>query len=361
MAPADRADAREQADPVGGEDEDEDRGEEPERPVDQVRADDAFEQVVEALDRPTRESSARRRAPALIRRVAICAKTIRPTATIHVTTIELVIGKPNGRPISTAFCGRPCSTGCDSAKKTGGEGAHAVAGLSTAHAIAGTARPIGMDAPLAQSRRDPCSMERHRRRTSSGIPDVLRDAGGASGCCCDVVALQPFATKRFCAGAGGAELVRLLQPLSGRPRPGRESVMLRQTGDERVDSRWRSRQRPCCRPARNRKPIRRQRPSRPRRGGRNGSGDDRGRPQDAAGRGGQIARGVQERWRSRTSQGHGRRGADRVGSVGGGLPTPTRLTIERPDRQGPTADHRRRQAHPAARRRRSRRKAQGRL
>jgi hypothetical protein len=29
---------------------------------------------------------------------------IRPTATIHVTTMELVIGKPSGRAISTARC-----------------------------------------------------------------------------------------------------------------------------------------------------------------------------------------------------------------------------------------------------------------
>ena len=32
---------------------------------------------------------------------------MRPSATIQVTTIELVTGKPNGRAISTAFCDRP--------------------------------------------------------------------------------------------------------------------------------------------------------------------------------------------------------------------------------------------------------------
>ena len=36
-------------------------------------------------------------------RVANCAKTMRPSATIQVTTIELVIGKPNGLAISSAF------------------------------------------------------------------------------------------------------------------------------------------------------------------------------------------------------------------------------------------------------------------
>jgi hypothetical protein len=44
-----------------------------------------------------------------MRRVATCTKTMRPNATIQLTAIELVIGKPNGRPISTAFLGKPCS------------------------------------------------------------------------------------------------------------------------------------------------------------------------------------------------------------------------------------------------------------
>jgi hypothetical protein len=35
---------------------------------------------------------------------------IKPTATSQLTTIELVIGKPKGRAISTAFWGRPCSS-----------------------------------------------------------------------------------------------------------------------------------------------------------------------------------------------------------------------------------------------------------
>ena len=33
---------------------------------------------------------------------------IKPSATIQETTIELVIGKPKGRAISTAICDRPC-------------------------------------------------------------------------------------------------------------------------------------------------------------------------------------------------------------------------------------------------------------
>ena len=39
-------------------------------------------------------------------RVATWAKTMSPIVTIQVTTIELVIGKPNGRAISTALCER---------------------------------------------------------------------------------------------------------------------------------------------------------------------------------------------------------------------------------------------------------------
>src|SRR5215467_7273359 len=35
---------------------------------------------------------------------------IRPTATIQLTTIELVTGKPKGLAISAAFCDGPCST-----------------------------------------------------------------------------------------------------------------------------------------------------------------------------------------------------------------------------------------------------------
>ena len=44
-----------------------------------------------------------------MRRVARRANTISPSATIQVTTIEFVIGMPNGRAISTALCESPCS------------------------------------------------------------------------------------------------------------------------------------------------------------------------------------------------------------------------------------------------------------
>ena len=55
MPPADRADTWNQTDPVRGENEDEDAGEEPERPVNQVPANDAFQETVEGLDEEFQE------------------------------------------------------------------------------------------------------------------------------------------------------------------------------------------------------------------------------------------------------------------------------------------------------------------
>ena len=55
MAPADGSHAGHQAHPVGGQDENEDRGEEPERPFRQVRPDDPLQKIVKALDQPLPE------------------------------------------------------------------------------------------------------------------------------------------------------------------------------------------------------------------------------------------------------------------------------------------------------------------
>ncbi len=52
MSPSDRADAWNEANPVGGENEDEDGGKEPKRALDQVPADDALEQTEEAFHEP---------------------------------------------------------------------------------------------------------------------------------------------------------------------------------------------------------------------------------------------------------------------------------------------------------------------
>jgi len=49
-------------------------------------------------------------------RVATRANTIKPAATIQVTTIELVIGKPSGLAISTACCGSPRSPSAPEAR-----------------------------------------------------------------------------------------------------------------------------------------------------------------------------------------------------------------------------------------------------
>jgi Pyruvate formate lyase-like len=198
--------------------------------------------------------------------------------------------------------------------------------------------------------------------SSSGIPDALRVAGGASG----FVAMPwpvSLPWRRVSApGACRAELVRLLQPLvTPAVWPGRESVMRRQTvltcglalavaaaavlparaqpetytATASVKNRWWR--------------------------GRNGSSDDRCRPEDATGRSRQIPGCLQERWHSRTSQGHGRPGADRFGACRRRIADADAADHRAFHRQGPAADHRRRHAHPAARRRRRRREAHGRL
>ena len=126
-------DAGEESDPVGRKDEDEDGGEEPEGPLDQMRADDALEEPVQALHQPLEKILRAPLGTCDIFRVATCAKTMRPTATIQVTTIEFVIGKPNGLPISTAFCDRPCCAGCSRLRHT----------MSSAPmSVASTARPM---------------------------------------------------------------------------------------------------------------------------------------------------------------------------------------------------------------------------
>ena len=54
-SPSDRADTGNQAEPVRGEDEDEDRAEEPECPLHQMGSDDAFQKTVETFDEPLQE------------------------------------------------------------------------------------------------------------------------------------------------------------------------------------------------------------------------------------------------------------------------------------------------------------------
>ena len=193
VAPADRADAGNQADPVGGEDEDEDRGEEPERLLHQVRADDALEQPVDAFDEPLEQVL---RAARDLRHLAASppARTRSGRrATIHVTTMELVIGKPNGAAISTAFCDSPCSAGAWAARRRSTSPrpqtrSHAEASRRARKEVTTWfVRPTAIARVVPQGRvmsgRPPAwaaavaACER-ARPAISGIPGALRDAGG---------------------------------------------------------------------------------------------------------------------------------------------------------------------------------------
>jgi hypothetical protein len=52
VTPANRADSRDESDPIRGENEDKDRREEPERPVHERRAENALKKSVESFNRP---------------------------------------------------------------------------------------------------------------------------------------------------------------------------------------------------------------------------------------------------------------------------------------------------------------------
>src|SRR5437773_5250909 len=62
----------------------------------------------------------------LMLRVALWLTAMRSSATIQVTTIELVTGNPNGRAISTAFCDSPCSSAAAAATVAPAPTIHAV-------------------------------------------------------------------------------------------------------------------------------------------------------------------------------------------------------------------------------------------
>ena len=55
MSPPDRAGPGNEAHPTGGKNENENCGKKPKRPLDQVRADDAFQKIVKTLDKPFQE------------------------------------------------------------------------------------------------------------------------------------------------------------------------------------------------------------------------------------------------------------------------------------------------------------------
>ena len=189
---------------------------------------------------------------------------MRPIATTHVTTIELVIGKPKGRPISTAFCGSPCSTGCGRARRSRIR-RHSCRGRfehGACHRRDGAPRRADASLALITSRRvqHGTSQAREILRHPGCSPRCRRSTGLSLRC------RRPsaLAAKRFCARRRWRRAGTSAAAAGPAGRAAGKGVSDASTDrDERVDSRWRSRQRPCCRPARNLKPIRRQRPSRP--------------------------------------------------------------------------------------------------
>ena len=172
----------------------------------QVRADDAFEQSVQALDEPLQKVLRAARGTWLILRVAICAKTMRPSATIHVTTMEFVIGKPE-RPARSR---RPFAAGRAPPVRLVRRGRTECRGrsfspgrlTSTAHAT----RPVGARRSLTREspRRERFLVAGQNRAldASSGIPDVLRDAGGIfDGPAARPSRITALSTRRSPAGA----------------------------------------------------------------------------------------------------------------------------------------------------------------
>ena len=77
---------------------------------DQVSAHDAFEKAVEALDEPLQEVLRAVRDLLHVPRRELGEDDEAERRRSSVTTMELVIGKPKGRAISTAWRGRPCSS-----------------------------------------------------------------------------------------------------------------------------------------------------------------------------------------------------------------------------------------------------------
>ena len=110
MSPSDGAHAGDQADPVGGEDEEEERPKEPERLLHEVRADDALEQPVETFDQPFQQVLRARgdlgHAPRRHLREHDQAQRDDPRHDHGIGDREA-----ERRAISTAFCDRPCSAG----------------------------------------------------------------------------------------------------------------------------------------------------------------------------------------------------------------------------------------------------------
>ena len=101
-------------------------------------------------------------------------------ATIHVTTMEFVIGKPKGLAISTALCGQTVLPGLGQRERDQTSKALMPCDRACSTARATVQRPGVTSAGhgalrLRRAARSPMRFV----LTASGIPDALRDAGGA--------------------------------------------------------------------------------------------------------------------------------------------------------------------------------------
>ena len=182
VTPADGADSGNQPDPVGGEDEDEDRAEEPERPLHQVRADDAFEQPVDAFDQP-------------LEKVLRAARDLRHPPGRHLREDDQAGGDDprhdhrvrDWKPERPADLDRTLRKAV--LHRRGEREEDDVGGAHSAHACqhgSCHARPASGRRTAAPIRFSRSAARRGGStapaRASSGIPDVLRDAGGIRRC-----------------------------------------------------------------------------------------------------------------------------------------------------------------------------------
>ena len=175
VAPADGADSRDQPHPVGGENEDEDRAEEPERPLHEMLADDAFEQTVETLDQP-------------LEKVLRPAGHLRHPARRDLSEDDEADGdeprdhhrvgdrKTEGPPDFDGLLRDPVRHRFRQREDDRGERAHGVTPRSTAHAMAGRCAVARRHANSRVSRRAARSSARRRRG------DILRHTGCSPRC-----------------------------------------------------------------------------------------------------------------------------------------------------------------------------------
>ena len=164
-------------------------------PLDEVRADDAFEQVVEALDQP-------------LEKVLCAAGNLRHPARGDLGKDDEADGddprnhhrvrdrKTEGPGDFDSTLRKAVLHGFGQREQDRVEGAHAGMRLSTAHAMRSAARrSAGMRGATREAPRSPVRFV----LTSSGIPDALRDAGGAGRLASGAAARPPPAAAHLAA------------------------------------------------------------------------------------------------------------------------------------------------------------------